>query len=482
MADDVSVGEPDPLQTEASSSADAGIRRGRRRSAYATRDLTKGSVPRNLWFLAWPQVAEGFLNVTDQLADLFWAGIISFQAIAGLGAAQTYVMTMMTARQGLDAGMRSMIARAIGARNVAYANHALLQSLTLTTVISLVGIAVALMFTEPLLRVLGLSDEVVEQAAGYMRLQFVAMSVMSYHRLGGGALQAAGDSMTPFKAATVSRVTHLVLSPLLIFGWLGLPDMGLAGAAAANLIAQLLGVGINFYALLRGTSRLRLSFRGFGLDLALIWRLVQIGTPASVTGMQRAVSQLIVVGIVAQFGDAAVAAFAVSRRAENLVNQASRGLGRAGGALVGQNLGAGDPGRARASLKWAMAYVVVGVVFIAAPLLAFPEAVASVFGDDPEFISLAATWLTILAIGYFSMSAVQVFTQAFNTSGNTLAPMVITLATMWAVELPLAFSLARYTSLGQFGVPWAVVIGMSLRLAAFVYYYRRGNWLRTGMM
>ena len=108
----------------------------RRRSRHSTRDLTKGSVRKNLWFLAWPQIAEGFLSVVDQIADLIWAGLIGVQAIAALGVAQTYLMTVMTARMGLDSGMRSMISRAVGAGDIKYANHVLLQSLTLTAALA----------------------------------------------------------------------------------------------------------------------------------------------------------------------------------------------------------------------------------------------------------------------------------------------------------------------------------------------------------
>lgn len=142
---------------------------------------------------------------SNQIADLIWAGRLGFQAIAGLGVAQTYILMLMTARTGLDAGMRSMIARAVGARQIRYANHVLLQGLTLTTVFVVVVVPVGLFLTEPLLRIVGLSDAVVSQAAGYMRIQFMAMAVMSYQRLSGGALQASGDSVTPLKAETVTR-------------------------------------------------------------------------------------------------------------------------------------------------------------------------------------------------------------------------------------------------------------------------------------
>ena len=487
MADDASH-TPDPSVTPAESPPDTAPTdastppRRRRRPASTTRDLTKGSVPKNLWFLAWPQIAEGFLGAVDQIADLIWAGRLGFQAIAGLGVAQTYILMLMTARMGLDAGMRSMIARAVGARQIAYANHVLLQSLTLTTVFVVVVVVVGLLLTEPMLRVIGLSDAIVTQAAAYMRIQFLSMGVMSYQRVSGGALQASGDSVTPLKAAAVTRVTHLALSPVLIFGVWWFPDMGLAGAAMANLVAQLLGVSLNFFALARGGSRIQLSLKGYYVDFDLNWRLLRLGAPAAVTGMQRALSQLMVIGIVAPFGDTAVAAFALTRRAENVVNQGSRGLGRAAGALAGQNLGAGQPARAKASVMWAIIYVAMASLSLAAVFLLAPNAVASFFASDAEFVSQAAKWLSIMAIGYFSMNAVQVFTQSLNTSGATFAPMVITLSTVWLVDVPLAFTLSNFTSLDELGVPWALVAGMTLRLVVFGWYFSRGSWLRTGVI
>ena len=452
-----------------------------RRRRYTGRDLTKGSIPGNLWYLSWPQITESFLSVIDQLADLIWAGRIGFQAIAGLGLAQPFLMMLITARVGLDAGMRSMISRAVGARKIAHANHVLLQSLTLTTAYSVLMVVVGIAVAEPLIKLMGVGEEVVSQAAGYMRFQLFAMSMMGIQRVTAGALQASGDSFTPLKAASVSRVTHLVLSPFFIFGWWWFPSLDLAGAGAANLIAQTLGAGMNMIALVRGTSRLRLSFRDYYIDYPMIWQILKIGIPASVTGAQRSVSQLIVVFIVAPFGDGALAAFAVSRRAENTVNHASRGLGRAAGALAGQNLGVGQKSRAKQSVVWALAYAGVASLIVSGLFLLFSEHFATFFNSDPEFVARTATWLQVLAVGYFSMNAVQVFTQAFNTTGDTFAPMVIMLSTMWLVEIPLAFALANFTDLGEFGVPWAIVIGMTVRMVAFGVYFLQGRWLRTGL-
>ena len=457
-------------------------RRTRRRSALARRDLTQGSIRGHVWYLGWPQVAEGFLSVVDQVADLVWAGRLGFHAIAGLGAAQAYLSTIMMARMGLDSSMRSMIARAVGARRIQYANHVLIQSFTLTSILAIVMVAAGIFLAEPLLQLIGMSDAAVEQATGYMRVQLVAMACLSYHRLFGGALQASGDSITPLKAALVSRVIHIVLSPILIFGWLGLPSLGLMGAAYARLAAEIFGIGVTYWALRSGRGRISLRFREFRIDFPLIWSLVRQGAPASVTNMQRGVSQLVVVGVAAQFGDVALAAFALARRAENVVNQSSRGMGRAAGTLAGQNLGAGHIDRARSAVRWGMGIGLCMAAPFLAALIAFPEPVAAFFNSDTDFIAISSTWLLVATIGYIFMCPVQIFTQAFNTSGSTFAPMVITVATMWAFEIPLTFILANFSPLEHLGIPAAIVGGMALRLIAFTWYYFRGTWLRTGLM
>ena len=427
-------------------------------------------------------MAESFFSVIDQLADLFWAGRIGYKAIAGLGVSQTYILMLMTARMGLDASMRAMVSRAIGAGDTAYANHVLTQSIILTVIWSLVIGIPGIVFTDNLLGLVGVSGDVVAMASGYMKLQFVAMSLMSFQRLTGGALQAAGDSITPLKAATVSRILHLVLSPFLIFGWFMFPEMGLAGAGMANVLAQTLGAAINFTVLFRGTSRLKLTFTGYRMDFSLMWRLIRVGAPAALTGMQRSSSQLILLIVVASFGDGPAAAFALSRRAENVVNHASRGLGRAGGALAGQNLGAGHVERAKSSIGWAILYSAVMSVAAMVFFLAIPEQIAAVFGNSPEFIGHTSTWIFILAFATFPMSSVQVFTQGIASTGATVAPMVITLITVWLIEVPIAAVLAYYTPLDSSGVPWGIVVGNVLRSAAFFVYFARGTWLKTGMI
>src|SRR5687768_8591175 len=139
---------------------------GGRRSAYATRDLTSGSIPGTLWFLAWPHSVEGVLRIADHVVDLALAGLgFGHKAIAGMGAAQQFSQLGFTARWGLDMGMRAMLSRAIGMGDTALANQIVLQAGSLTLIYGIIMALIGVFFTEMLLTVLGVSEGVVAEGA-----------------------------------------------------------------------------------------------------------------------------------------------------------------------------------------------------------------------------------------------------------------------------------------------------------------------------
>ena len=263
----------------------------------------------------------------------------------------------MMARMGLDVAMQSMVARAVGARQIDLASRIAIQSVVMTVLVSLVLMSVGIGLTSTLLSIVAVSDEVIAITVVYLQLQFVGTAVQGFRQSTGSALQASGDALTPMKATLLARGVHLALSPVMIFGWLGFPEMGIPGAAMANIVAQAVGAVWNIYALFTGTSRLQLSLRGFSPDFAIIWRQIKIAVPASGTQLERGLSELVLVRVVAPFGDIALSAYALTRRLERLTHIGSMGLGRASGILVGQNLGANLPERARSTVRWAMAYV-----------------------------------------------------------------------------------------------------------------------------
>lgn len=450
---------------------------GGRRRIYTDRDLTTGSTPKNLWHLAWPQMVESMLNVADQLADIIWAGRLGTNSVAGLGVAQTYVQTASTGRMGLDTAMRAMIARAVGAGDLPRANHVALQAFTLSGAFAVLMALVGVFLTVPLMELLGISESVILAGADYMRIQFIGAGALAFRVMAGAALQASGDSITPMRATTVTRLFNIALSPFLIFGWWIFPEEGLKGAAIAGVISQSTGSILNFRALFLGTSRLKLTFKGYRPDPPLLWRIVKTGVPASITNAERALSNLILVGLVAPFGETTLAVFSLTRRIELLAMTGGMGIGNAAGVLVGQNLGAGKPERARESVRWAIIYVLAFNFVLAGLMLIFPREFLSIFNSDGDLLDIAVDWLRIQAIGYFVMGLGIVFSQSYNTAGDTLIPMVAVLISYWFVQQPAALILPDL-GLGSIGIAWAILLGLAVRLLIYVPYYFTDRWMK----
>jgi Na+-driven multidrug efflux pump len=164
------------------------------------------------------------------------------------------------------------------------------------------------------------------------------------------------------------------------------------------------------------------------------------------------------------------------------VNMGSWGIGNSAGTMVGQNLGAGKPERAKAAVLWATGYVAIAKVILGGLLFAFPALFISVFNEDPELLPLAVIWLRIQVFGYLAMGITQVIMQSIQTAGDMIVPMLATLGTVWLIEVPFSFGLSRWTELGQYGIAWAVVIGLTVRLAIFVPYFFSMRWSRKALL
>lgn len=480
-------------------SGEGGRGGGRRRSSYADRDLTTGSIRRNLAFLAWPQVVDGFLNTADQLLDIFWAGRgIGSKAIASIGVAQNYIMFIRLGRQGIDMSMRAMVARSVGAGDLKTANHVVLQAVTINLILAILTMVPGIIFTGFLLSLLGVSPELAAMGKGYMQVQFLASLTQGFRIMSGAALQASGDTLTPMKATLTARLVDWILTPFFMFGWWFFPHLGLNGVAWVNTLSGFIGFAINSYGLLAGSSKLRLTFRGYYPDFPLMGRMVKVGLPASGVMAERSLTQLFIIGIVARFGDYAVAAWSLTRRVEQVALLGGQGLGNACGVIAGQSIGAGKPERARETVRWAMAYAIPIIAILGALFLAFPTPFLSIFNSEPELLAVAATWVRILVLSFFIAAPAQIFQQTFQISGDTVAPMVVVFATMWLVEIPAAAILSgvaqgwsifgwspplpAITSLGQFGVAWAVVLGMSSRLLMYTPYFFWGPWMHKDIL
>ena len=440
------------------------------------RDWTKGPILKNLFALSWPMIVANSVNMLGPTVDMIWVGKLGPTAIAGVGVAGIAIMLVQSGLMGLFQGLRAMVARYVGAGDEREANRVAQQAVVVGAASSIFLAAVGIFFSEPILHLVGVAPDVAAEGAAYMRIQFIGMVAMSFRMMTDGVMQASGDAMTPMKIAVVFRVLHIALSPALIFGWWIFPRLEVTGAAVTNVVSQSAGTALSFWFLMSGRSRLRLTFKKLRVDLGMIWRIVRIGIPASIMGMQMNLGQFVLMWFIAPFGTMAVAAHTLNQRVEMILFMPAWGLGMAAGVLAGQNLGARQPERAERS-GWLGTALVEGFAFLCcAVILLWAEFIVDVFSTDPQLVPVAATFLRIGTAGYALMGLSGVLQQCITGAGDTVLPMALSLGVVWLVQIPLAWALPKYTGLGVYGVRWAIAAGAVLGALAYVVYFRTGRW------
>jgi len=449
----------------------------RRRAAF-DRDWTKGSIIRNLLSLSWPIMVSNSLNMLGPTIDMIWVGRLGVASIAGVGVAGMAVMLVNSARMGINTGTRAMIARFVGAGDAEGANHVAQQAFVISAIFVIAMATIGIFLAEPILNLMGVEADVVSEGAAYMRIMLVGSVFMSFRFMAEGIMQASGDAVTPMRIVILFRFFHIALCPFLVFGWWIFPRLGVSGAALTNVISQSLGMSIGLWILLTGRSRLRLTLRNFRLDPSTIWRIVRIGIPASITSVERTFSNLVLMWFVVPFGTFAVAAHSLIQRVEMILFMPGWGMGIATGVLAGQNLGANQPQRAERG-SWLAVGLVEGFMFVCAiAILLWAKNVVIIFSSEPGLVEIASTFLRIAAAGYLVMGLVAVLSQCLTGVGDTVPPLLITLISMWGIQMPLAFFLPRITDLGVYGIRWAIVIGIISRAIVYVIYFRLGRWKR----
>ena len=442
------------------------------------RDWTKGSTTRNLLSLSWPMLISSTIRMMGPTIDMIWVGKLGAASIAGVGLASIAVMVMMSGRQGINTGMRAMVARYVGAGDTEGANHVAQQALVISTAYAIAVATIGILFAKPILILLGVEADVVAEGAAYMRIMFAGTAAMSFGMMAGGIMQASGDAVTPMRVTMISRLFHVVFCPFLIFGWWIFPRLGVSGAAITNIASESLGMSIGLWVLFSGRSRLRLTLRNFHLDINILLRMIRIGVPASLMVMQRHLARLVFVWFMIPFGTLAVAGHTLMARIESFFVTPGFGFGGAGNVLVGQNLGAQQTERAEKSGWLAVGFAEIIMLIFSLAMLVWPESVIRIFNTEPAMVEIGVSFLRIAVVGFSVIGFSVVLIECLAGAGDTVPSMLFTLMSMWVVPVPLAFLLPRFTSLGVYGVRWAIVAGMIAGPVAYTVYFWLGRWKR----
>ena len=419
-------------------------------------------------------MAMGSLSMNvAQLAEVFFLGRLGTEALAALGYAFPVTITLYAFAGGIGTGASSVVARVLGAgkseRGAVLITHAHLLVLG-------VGIATGIVFALSaghIVASLGARGEVHAMAASYLTVFAAGFPLFMVSIAGSMLLRAAGNARSPGIIMTVGSVLQTLLCPVLIFGWWGAPELGVAGAAWAYAISR--GSTTVFYAFLLARLRLlRWVLAGFGGSCKSI---MHVGGPAVASGLVMPASMYIITRLLSAHGDAVVAGYNVASRVEMMAHMILWSASSSVEPLVGQNWGAALYSRVRRALKLTNNFCLIwGVCTFALMATSGAWMVRTFIDDDPVVVEVAAWFFTIIPLSIGFMGMTQVASSCFNALGKPLPSLVISILRALAVYVPLAL-LGDYL-FGYVGI-FAATAATNVLVGALAWHWNRSHVRRA---
>jgi putative MATE family efflux protein len=403
------------------------------------KDLTQGSIPKKLIQLTLPMMLGIVSMVAFNLIDTFYVGQLGKTELAALSFTFPVIMVIFSIVQGLGIGATALISKSIGRRDRGKAARETTDSIALTILITGFFVIVGSLTIEPTFRLLGADANTASLVEEYMRIWYFALFFVSVPFVGNSAIRATGDARTPAYIMLFAVIINAILDPILIFGYLGAPAMGLKGAAIATAISRALTMILSFYILIRREKLITFEIPTREV-LTGCWKsILFIAIPSGLARLVVPIATGIITGLLASYGDYAVAAFGVGSRVEFLASSILFALAASIGPFVGQNFGSGHLDRVKEAVNVSNKFAMIWGFIAWAILAVFAKPVASVFNDNEEVIQTVQLYLWIVPAGFGLQGILSIVNSHLNTISKPLQASLIIVIQMLVVGIPAIY-------------------------------------------
>jgi putative MATE family efflux protein len=439
-------------------------------------DYTSISIKKSIFYLSIPMILEMVMESLFAVVDIFFVGKLGVNAVATVGLTESVLTIIYSIAIGLSMAATAIVARRIGEKNQQAASIAAFQAIMVCSIFAIAMAVVGVWQAQTMLRLMGGSEELIAEGYRYTQIVFGGNVAIMLLFLINGIFRGAGNAALAMRALWIANGFNIVLDPLLIFGWGPIPAMGLEGAAWATTIGRSLGVVFQLVVLFKGMSIIRFYWESLQMNWKTIWTILKVASGGMGQFLIESASWIFLMRIISESGSVALAGYTIAVRLIIFVLLPAFGFSNAAATLVGQNLGALQPGRAERS-AWLSAHItalflgVCSVIFIIGA-----GYFIAIFNQEAGVIEVGRLGLTIICLGYVFFAYGMVMSQSLNGAGDTRTPTIINLAVLWGFQLPLAYVLANTFNLGAVGVFWAITIAHSVHAMVSMWVFKKGKW------
>jgi putative MATE family efflux protein len=432
---------------------------------------------RTILALTWPVMLGQLMANTVPVLDLLMLGRFGTLTLAAVGYASQFLILLQASLLAIGAACVAMMARAIGAADLARAREAFAASLWVALGVTGTFAACTLIFPRELLHLLAVNESVVHLAVPYLRLTLTAAPLMAIAFTFEHAFRSARDTYVPMLIAAIAAVVKLSGNCLLLFGLFGLPKFGLLGAGAATLFSQFVAVCLFIFASRQHrNSAVQLQLKDMRVPLVRLREAFSIAWPAVSERFVMNSAMLVYFRFLGGYGVEAVAAYNVGVRILAFTWIPGLGLSVAASTLVGHALGAGDAQLARRAGSIAMQLGVAASLVLATLFIALRLPIAHLFTSDPRVVAALDPFILLLGVGLPFLVTHFTLAGALRGAGDTLTPLWAATLSNWGLRVPLGYLSAQVLGLDLFWVWSIMIVDHMSRATWLVWAFYRGDW------
>jgi len=447
-----------------------------------SRDLTKGNLVNNLWYMAIPVMLGMVTQTLYDLVDMMWIGRLSAEAVAAVTVFSSVYYLVFVLNNIIGNGSVAVISQSFGSGSVEEARKAIANTFAFKLLAGIVASIIMYVALEPVLALFTKDTYVLQAALEYGRIRTVFLPIMFSSFTVTTALRCSGDSKSPMYITMFTAILNIILDPIFIFETIpiiGLPglNMGVFGAALATVISTTLSLLIAYWIMFGPESKFSLQLSDlWNIDWAMSKRIIKIGLPQAISGFLSNVANVIIVGLVTTFGTFAIAAWGITGRLINLLFMPINGLSQGGSTIVGQNVGAGQLDRAEETGLAAGKLGFMSMLLVCAVGYIFAPQVISLFTIDSEVVRYGVIGLRAAIFCMPIMATAMGVATIFMGTGFTMPFLVAGIVGQWVMQIPLMFLFTKVLHLPYAWLPATYIAFATGQAIVIFYYYRQGKW------
>jgi len=441
------------------------------------KDLTNGPEGKLILKFAAPMLLGNVFQQLFSVVDSIIVGkLVGKEALAAVGASFPVIFVLVSLIIGIVMGTTVVISQYFGAGDLRKVRLAI-DTMYISAFFGSVILTVAgLLFSGPLLRFLGLPEELMPPALQYLNIFIAGMVLMFGYNGTSAALRGLGDSKTPLWFLIIAVFLNIILDIVFIAVF----RMGIAGAAWATVAAHGVAFFLAAWYLNKTHKVLKISISAIQFDREIFSQSLRIGLPNGIQQTFVALGGLALLGIVNKFGTNVIAGFSVASRLDAIATVPAMSFAAAISAFTGQNIGANKPERIKNGLVSTLKMMTIVTFATTMFIVLTGRYLINLFTNDNQVIFYGAQYLTIVAIFYILFTLMFIYTGLMRGAGDSLVPMFITLTSLWIIRVPFAYIMAG--RIGVTGIWWSIPAGWFVGLVLSFLYYKTGYWKKKAVV